>query len=263
MSDERERAVDLTVEIDADPQTVWEAVSEAEQLQRWFPLEAAVEPGEGGSITLSWGPDIQGTAPIEVWEPGRRLVWAESWGGDQGVRVAVDIRIEARGGKTVLRLVQSGFDEDARWDDYLDTLGSGWRYFLYNLKHYLERHPGRPRTMVWDRRKVRGAREEIWRRVTAAYGVDPEVEPGAAADLWGAAQATTIQVRRPIHLALRIPQLDDALLLVELEPGADEFSLGTWLSLYGEAGERAGLLQESLERRYAGALAPAPAAEAT
>lgn len=267
MSGDGKRSIDVSIDIEADVDTVWTAISDAEQLRRWFPLDAAVEPGVGGSISLSWGPDIQGTAPIQVWEPGRRLVWAERWGGEgdePGVPVAVDIRIESVGGVTRLRLVHSGFDDDARWDDFLDTLDSGWRYFLFNLKHYLERHRGRPRTMVWDRRKVSGDRAEVWARLLRTYGIDtgtgtdtdtPAI--GSAADLWGAAPAEVVQLKPTIHLALSIEQLDGALLLVELEPGAGTFSLGTWLSLYGEAGEHAARLGERLGAVYDRAFPPA------
>lgn len=45
---------------------MWRAISDAEELQRWFPLSAEVEPGEGGTVTLAWGPDVAGTGRIEV-----------------------------------------------------------------------------------------------------------------------------------------------------------------------------------------------------
>lgn len=33
---------------------VWRALTEAEELTRWFPLQARVTPGEGGEIWMSW-----------------------------------------------------------------------------------------------------------------------------------------------------------------------------------------------------------------
>lgn len=254
--------IELAVQLDAPAAAVWRAISDAQELRRWFPLDAAVEPGVGGSITLSWGPDVQGTAPIEVWQQGERLRWVEEWPGDpEPVRVAVDLRIESVGGVTVLRLVHSGFRADDDWSDYIDTLESGWRYFLLNLRHYLERHPGSERHMVWDRRRIPVPRAEAWARLVSSDGLAPvegsgegsaegSVEIGARAHLWTGHAATVILERYPIHLALGIPDLDDALLFVELEPGDGSFSLGTWLSLYGDAGAaRAAELQETLRER--------------
>lgn len=41
------------IEIDATPERVWKALTDAADLVRWFPLEAKVEPGEGGGIYMS------------------------------------------------------------------------------------------------------------------------------------------------------------------------------------------------------------------
>jgi len=43
-SGERTRAIDLSIVIDAPVEVVWEAISSAEELVRWFPLEAELEP---------------------------------------------------------------------------------------------------------------------------------------------------------------------------------------------------------------------------
>ena len=49
------REVRKDVFIRQPPDIVWKALAEAEELARWFPLEARVTPGVGGSIWLSWG----------------------------------------------------------------------------------------------------------------------------------------------------------------------------------------------------------------
>jgi len=53
----------------------------------------------------------------------------------------------------------------------------------------------------------------------------------------------------PIHLACRCPERNDALLFVELEPGAPPYSLGVWLSLYGVDEDEALALEQSLKQR--------------
>ena len=56
---------------DVPPEVVWRALTDAEELARWFPLAARVE-GVGGAISLSWGQQGTETVVIEVWEPGPR-----------------------------------------------------------------------------------------------------------------------------------------------------------------------------------------------
>ena len=53
--------------IDAPIEAVWKAISDAEELTRWFVEEANVEPGVGGTIEISWGGDEKGE------EPNRRM----------------------------------------------------------------------------------------------------------------------------------------------------------------------------------------------
>ena len=78
------RSVVKEVLVDVPPDVVWCALTEAEQLTRWFPVDAHVEPGLGGSIWLSWGGGVEGQAPITAWEPNRHLQWTETRGARQG-----------------------------------------------------------------------------------------------------------------------------------------------------------------------------------
>jgi uncharacterized protein YndB with AHSA1/START domain len=48
----REKEIEIAVPIEE----VWKALTDANELARWFPLEARVTPGLGGKIFVSWGP---------------------------------------------------------------------------------------------------------------------------------------------------------------------------------------------------------------
>ena len=50
--------------VHASLDAVWRALTEADELRRWFPVDARVSPGVGGSIWLSWGDGAEGEAPI-------------------------------------------------------------------------------------------------------------------------------------------------------------------------------------------------------
>src|SRR5438876_322065 len=100
--------------IDASADAVWKAITDAEELTRWFVDAARVEPGVGGKFWISWDGAEGGPSTIEAWEPNRllRVALASLDIGPakpEGMKPIVDeYTIERRDGKTVLRLVSSG-----------------------------------------------------------------------------------------------------------------------------------------------------------
>lgn len=160
--------------IDCPSADVWRAITEASEIAKWFAPEARVEPGPGGKIWVSWGPGWEGAQRIAVWEPGRRIglnPWKdgdEAADADKGasgaVPVAVDYIIEAKGGQTVLRIVQSGFGPGNEWDGEVDAISRGWRIFMAQLKHGLERHGGKPGAFAWIDRCV-APLPDSWRKI--------------------------------------------------------------------------------------------------
>lgn len=251
--------------MDAPPEVVWRALTEAEELRRWFPLDARVMPGEGGRVWLSWGPGVEGEAPIHIWEPPRRFGWTEGQEGQPGA-LAVDFHVEGRGGRTVVRLVHSGFGASADWDDYYDAVEGGWTYFLFNLRWHLERHRDTPRDLVWVRRPTTRTVEEVWGALLGAEGLgvmekglEPEEETYRLSlpDV-GRLEGRTVFVRAPRNFAGTIPELGDALLFIEMEMGGERWHCGVWLSTWGLTGERVAELRRALAGAV-GRMLPAPA----
>ena len=169
------RSHEHEIEIAAAPDVVWRAITEAAELVNWFPLDSAVEAGEGGSITYRWGHDVFLVSRVLVWRPPGHLRISstepvlpptEGAGEPQQRQTVVDWHVEGRGGATVLRLVHSGFGRDARWDEEFDGTRRGWDFELRSLKHYLERHRGRTRRAFWLREPVRVGRDEVWKRIS-------------------------------------------------------------------------------------------------
>lgn len=260
------RSIELEVEIDAPPESVWKAISEGEEVRRWFSPEARMTPGVGGSIWLSWGPGVEGEGVIDVWKPGRRLRWVESWGsaydvdsaGDESssidVRTAVDFRIETRAGRTIARLAHSGFSPSPDWDEYYDATVAGWTYFLRNLAFYVERHFGTARTMVCERRGTTRSFAEIWSELFGPSGLSVQgIEDLASGDRLALTlgdltlRGDVKYVRYPRNLAATLEELNDGLLFVEMEPsGGEAWSCGIWISAYGVPAEQTAALQAQL-----------------
>jgi len=169
----RDRTFDMSLEIDAPVEVVWKALTDAAELTNWFPPDARVKPGEGGSIFLSWGPGCEGEAPITVWEPNRRFQWTEQFapnGQAEPAPVIIDYTLEAKGGKTVLRLVQSGFGRGEGWDGYFDSISRGWNLVMRGLRHYLHHHRGQNRKVVWVRRPIAQSPDDAAKRIIGSEG---------------------------------------------------------------------------------------------
>ncbi|HEX7154643.1 MAG TPA: SRPBCC domain-containing protein [Thermoanaerobaculia bacterium] len=240
------KKVEVQIEIDADAATVWRALTEGEELKRWFPLDARVRPGVGGGVWMSFGEGAEWESPIEVWEPNQRLGTADRM---ENAVIAVDYYLEAKGGTTIVRLVHSGFAADA-WDDELDTLNAGWATFLANLKHYLERHRGEPREMAFFRHPaVKLSRPEAYAKLTEALGLEIQPDGRYTMSVDGERLEGEVRVSKPpINFTGTVENHNAGWVMIELEPGREQTRPAIWLSLYGEARHEAPVWREKLQQ---------------
>lgn len=225
--------------IDAAPERVWRALTEARELERWFPLEADVDPGVGGTLRMSWGSEYDAEMSILAWEPPHHL--RTQWFGQA---VVTDYRIEAEGGGTRIRAVSSGFPLDASWDEWVEGTVRGWAYELRALKHYLEQHDGRARRALFLRRRVTLPRQEAWDRLTGSGGL---------AERWTTGER--IDEAPPVQVATVLDDPAGAMTRASVEPvfhggasaGPGErqhaHDVTLWISLWGE-GEDGPRIQE-------------------
>lgn len=136
------------IEIDAPPEAVWKAISTGEGLSRWYAEEARVEPRAGGENWVSWGEGQDVGNENLKWEEGKRITVGHAKPENDWQTIVIDFEIETRGGKTLLKLVQSGLLAGADWDSMDEGTKVGWEMFLYALKFYLEHHAGKPRRTI-------------------------------------------------------------------------------------------------------------------
>ncbi len=262
----RSRAVEKVIELNAPIEAVWKALTDGQELARWFPLEARVKPGVGGEVFLSWGDWCQGTGKIDVWEPNKRLRWLEPLpgAGDAGApaHLAVEWTLESRGGKTILRLVNSGFGSASDWEnEYYDATDYGWTFMLLSLKYALEKHPGVARQHIGPRHKFAGTREQAYARLIAAGGIfrqalPGEIEAGSRFSLTAAATGNALEgkvefVRPPRGFCLSVENLNNALLWVEIFGEAGKVDTTLWLYTYGLPEAQHAALATAWNRQYA------------
>jgi uncharacterized protein YndB with AHSA1/START domain len=93
--------VEVSIDIDATLDEVWQALTTGEGIARWFAPHAAVTPGEGGSVSVGWDPNEMWETPITAWERQRRMQTASEMPSKDGhiVRLAVDYYLEVQGGR--------------------------------------------------------------------------------------------------------------------------------------------------------------------
>lgn len=190
------RKFETEIEIKVPVEAVWKALTDAEELTRWFPQQASVTPGVGGKILWSWPGITDWHLNIEQWQPNEHLravydlqtevivktddqteaetaIKLANTGKRKPLQLAVDFFLQGRGGSTVLRLVHSGFGKGSPWDEEYDGISWGWLKELRSLRHYLEYHHGKSRHVGWARvaLPVQTSTVSAWQHLLSENGV--------------------------------------------------------------------------------------------
>lgn len=265
------RSVEHSIEINAPMEAVWKALTDAEEMTRWFPLQAGENPD--GSVWMAWGDDFKFVARVEASEPMRYVRTVPVFPPEQQppVKMATEVWLESREGKTHVRIVQSGFLADAAWNEEFDGTRRGWHFQLRGLKLYLERHRGTPRLVAWARRFRDVPAEEAWRRLMArgALLAEGRFDGLRAGDRYRVRMADSAGFEGVVHAHVpgkefsgTVENWNHALWRVQLDdlPMRNYRDVNLWLQTYGVPETRVRALESRwkalLERLFP---APAPA----
>ena len=251
------RAITREIRIAAPVDAVWKALTDAEELTRWFPPLARVEPGAGGRLWRGWQSGEEIEERIERWMPDEHLRTVGLTGAWRDI--TTDYHLTTVEGATVLRVVSFGFGTDADWDALYDAFGGGWDFELLGLRHYLEHHRGSRRSIALARGRRPLSAAESWRRLVGPGGWMGEqglcdVAPGtryAATTASGQAINGVVTLwQPPQQLAATVEPLNNAYLRVDSRCIGESGTPWIWLSLYGMPDAAAGQIQ----REWQGAL---------
>ncbi|MDQ4030452.1 MAG: SRPBCC domain-containing protein [Actinomycetota bacterium] len=122
-----------TIEIDAPAERVFELWTRPEELVRWWPDAAELEPRVGGRLKLEFEGRGEVWGELTRFEPPNGLGFTWIRGIAPEVTTYVDVTIEDLGnGRSRVELVHSGFenvpqDQVAEWRAMHDA---GWIHFL-------------------------------------------------------------------------------------------------------------------------------------
>ena len=238
-------AHETSVEIDAPIEEVWKALTEAQEIARWFAPNMTVKPGTGGSMTADWGSGLVWKNAIEIWEPNRHLRLVETRdhfisvaqpsGEMEPCRLVQDYYLEGRGGKTVLRMVHSGFGTTTNWIQEYEGTRDGWAACFLRLRTLLERHKNDTVHNIM--------------LTTLCYGMDHLKALGQIIAALPKAFEITLRGKYAVTGFLR--ELNDSVLSISVQPS----SMGTVayleLMLYGLADDKAKAVEDEWRGRLA------------
>jgi uncharacterized protein YndB with AHSA1/START domain len=139
---EKTRGYAHRIDLLADVQTVWAALTDPVQLKTWCSPRAEIRPRAGGLFRACVDRVTELEAHIDVYEPERRmrLIYLPSAGLPPADSALVDdfILEPARAGGTILRLLGSGVPGGPDWDTQYLRLRTGWQAAMSRLKALIE-----------------------------------------------------------------------------------------------------------------------------
>jgi uncharacterized protein YndB with AHSA1/START domain len=134
-------SIEITRTLAAPPSKVFQALTDADELSRWWTTTAESDPRSGGAF--SYGFEFEDTSRNHTYTgtyhdvtPDERVRYP--WQGGLG-ETTVDVRIRPAGSGTELTLTHSGWGEGEDWDEAVVLHEQGWSFFLDNLVAYLDR----------------------------------------------------------------------------------------------------------------------------
>ena len=139
----------LTFEFRATQQRVFDVMTQADHLNRWYTKNAQVDLQVGGKISNADGDDgkfVKVAVPREL---------AFTYTHDKlGIETDVDITFAPGGplGWTRLRIVQKGLDAEKVTPEAYDWMVCRWNWLAENLKRYLEKR-SRVDFEVWRKKR--------------------------------------------------------------------------------------------------------------
>jgi uncharacterized protein YndB with AHSA1/START domain len=132
------------IRLKASAERVYKALTDATELQKWFPEKASSDPRVGGSLRFEFnkgGVPFVAEGKYLALEPNKLVSY--SWhsaldeAGSTLTNLTVVFRLEANGDHTDLYLEETGYGEGSLYEGVFGERSHGWGFFLGNLEALL------------------------------------------------------------------------------------------------------------------------------
>jgi len=143
------------VKIHASRERIYEAITTAEGIRKWWTRHADLDSQIGGigEFRFSYDGTVVTKVSVEQLNPPIRVVWKTissfrpEW---SDTTISFDLRWD--GSDTILSFAHRGFKEA---DDIYALTTTGWAYYLVSLQQYLEKGDGAPSPDINFARMIR------------------------------------------------------------------------------------------------------------
>jgi uncharacterized protein YndB with AHSA1/START domain len=184
---EPDRSSRHSLGLKASPAEVYRALTDTEELQRWFVEEASIDLQEGGEFRWVFGrpggdPDA---APFITTGRCIAIVKQELLRLKaiiEDLETEVEFRIDPWRDGAILTVTHAGFPGDEAWDATFSAIDRGWQTELHVLKLFLERGRGLMRVAERHERRIEGSAEDLFDSFTTPAGLAGWLADRAAVD---------------------------------------------------------------------------------
>ena len=128
--------------IKATPERVFQALTEKQELERWFVQEADIELKPGGTIRTELAPGMVEHGKVKEVKPSQ--LFSFTWeGAFSPTPTALTFELTKENDGTLLTLTHSGIGEGEKWEVYT-TISKAWDAHLKDLTAWIETGTCRP-----------------------------------------------------------------------------------------------------------------------
>jgi uncharacterized protein YndB with AHSA1/START domain len=130
-------AVKLVRTIQASPEMIWEALTQASGLREWMCDGARTQPRKGGLIQVWWNSGYEARGVFTVCKPPGTLAFTWNSPMEPG-ETSVKLTLRPVEGGTKVTVIHSGFGTGKKWAGRAQESQEGWTKGLDNLQSMLE-----------------------------------------------------------------------------------------------------------------------------
>ncbi len=141
---ENTRTIQQTYAISVSPARVFGALTNAQELERWWTSKSKSDARTGGHFEYTWefeDSTRNGKQEGEYLEvvPNKKLRYPWEAGNEgKGHNTTVEFTLTETPDGTILELAHAGYKFGGDWDPVYEMVSGAWGFFLGNLKSYLE-----------------------------------------------------------------------------------------------------------------------------
>ncbi len=116
----------------AQPEKVFQALTEPKMLVKWFLSKAKLDPKKGGSYSFDWVGGYHMRDKVKRFEKNKTVsfAWSNKLKSGKVAKTTASFEVAKKGKGTPLKLRHTGFKDPEHFAD----CSSRWAYYLTNMK---------------------------------------------------------------------------------------------------------------------------------